>query len=82
MRYSTFVSPIYDRLEANLPKMLMQHSDMAFAAHDQLFPKHETIDEYLKRYADDVRRVQYIPICCLFPYVKKRSAIDLRNCFS
>jgi len=79
-RYATFVSPMYDRLEANLPKMLMQHSDMGFAAHDQLFPKHETIEEYLKRYADDVWRVQYFSICSIS--YAKRSLLDRGNCFS
>lgn len=44
----------YERLEANLPKMLMQHSDLAFPDEEQLFPTHDAITEYLERYADDV----------------------------
>ncbi|KAI9715413.1 MAG: hypothetical protein M1828_000873 [Chrysothrix sp. TS-e1954] len=42
---------------ANLPKMLMQHSDAPFGAGVQLFPEHETITSYLDRYAEDVRHL-------------------------
>lgn len=45
----------YERLEANIPKMLMQHSDLAFPDDEQLFPRHAVITDYLERYADDVR---------------------------
>ena len=49
-----FISPMYERLEANLPKMIMQHSDFPFSEDTSLFPPHEEILEYLDRYADDV----------------------------
>lgn len=39
---------------ANLPKMLMQHSDLPFPSETQLFPMHGEILEYLERYARDV----------------------------
>lgn len=41
-------------MAANLPKMLMQFSDLAFPDESQLFPTHDDILEYLERYADDV----------------------------
>jgi len=44
----------YERLEANLPKMLMQHTDCPFSDDEQLFPSHAAITEYLERYADEV----------------------------
>ena len=44
----------YERLEANLPKMLMQHTDFAFPDNEQLFPTHAAITEYLERYTDEV----------------------------
>jgi len=51
---ATFVSPLYERLEANLPKYLMQHSDQPFPDDSQLFPTHKTITEYLENYAAEV----------------------------
>lgn len=51
----TFVSPIYERLESNLPKMIMQHCDAPFPDDEQLFASHEATCDYLERYADDVR---------------------------
>lgn len=50
-----FVSPMYERLEANLPKSIMAHSDMPYPDDCQLFPPHETTLEYLERYTDEVR---------------------------
>ena len=44
----------YERLEANLPKDIMRYSTLAFPESSQLFPIHDTIEEYLKWYADDV----------------------------
>lgn len=51
----TFVSPMYDRLEANLPKKLMQYSDTSFPECDQLFPTHTAITRYLRHYAEGVK---------------------------
>lgn len=51
---ATFISPMYERLEANLPKQLMQHSDFPFPDGDQLFPTHASISKYLERYAESV----------------------------
>lgn len=52
-----FVSPLYDRLETNIPHSLMQFSDLPFPDGTQLFPKHETVTKYLETYAEDVRHL-------------------------
>lgn len=54
-REATFVSPVYDRLETNIPKDLMRFSDKAFPSEAQLFPKHRTVKQYLEEYAEDVK---------------------------
>ncbi|KAJ5333845.1 uncharacterized protein N7506_007628 [Penicillium brevicompactum] len=54
-REANFVSPIYDRLETNLPKDLMRYSDQAWPADTQLFPKHPTVKQYLEEYAEEIR---------------------------
>ncbi|CAI7666978.1 unnamed protein product [Penicillium palitans] len=54
-REATFVSPLYDRLETNIPKELMRYSDQAFPLESQLFPKHRTVRQYLEDYAEDVK---------------------------
>ncbi|KAF7720213.1 Uncharacterized protein PECH_008563 [Penicillium ucsense] len=50
-----FVSPLYERLETNIPKDLMRFSDLAFPSDAQLFPKHQTVQEYLDAYAAPVK---------------------------
>ncbi|KAJ5176834.1 uncharacterized protein N7482_002711 [Penicillium canariense] len=52
---AVFVSPLYDRLETNIPKELMRYSDKAFPPDAQLFPKHRTVKQYLEEYAEDTR---------------------------
>ncbi|KAJ6146980.1 hypothetical protein N7497_008962 [Penicillium chrysogenum] len=52
---ATFVSPLYDRLETNIPKELMRYSDKAFPLEAQLFPKHRAVKQYLEEYAEDVK---------------------------
>ncbi|KAJ5165523.1 uncharacterized protein N7500_007353 [Penicillium coprophilum] len=54
-REATFVSPLYDRLETNIPKELMGYSDKAFPSEAQLFPKHRTVKQYLEEYAEDIK---------------------------
>jgi cation diffusion facilitator CzcD-associated flavoprotein CzcO len=54
-REATFVSPVYDRLETNIPKELMRYSDKAFPLESQLFPKHRTVKQYLEEYAEDIK---------------------------
>lgn len=50
-----FESPLYEYLETNIPKQLMAYCDAPFADSDPLFPGHEAVLDYLKRYAEDVR---------------------------
>ncbi|KAJ5146424.1 uncharacterized protein N7515_000988 [Penicillium bovifimosum] len=54
-RETTFVSPVYDRLETNIPKDLMRYSDKPFSPESQLFPKHRTVKQYLEEYAEDIK---------------------------
>ncbi|KAG8529774.1 uncharacterized protein KY384_005255 [Bacidia gigantensis] len=52
-----FPTPMYDGLETNIPHYLMQHSESYSLQKYQLFPKRETVLEYLKQYASDVRHL-------------------------
>lgn len=52
---AVFVSPLYDRLETNIPKELMRFSDKSFPSEAQLFPKHGMVKQYLEEYADEVK---------------------------
>ncbi|KAF2209908.1 hypothetical protein CERZMDRAFT_46200 [Cercospora zeae-maydis SCOH1-5] len=49
-----FVSPVYERLETNIPRGLMGFSDLDWEEHRQLFPKHEDVLEYIQRYGEEV----------------------------
>lgn len=51
------MSPVYDRLETNIPRGLMGFSDLAWPDHCQLFPGHEAVLEYIERYSEDVRHL-------------------------
>lgn len=57
----TFVSPMYETLEANLPKSIMRHCDLEFPQDEQLFPSHQACLEYLDRYASDVGSCSSLP---------------------
>ena len=50
----TFTSPVYDKLETNIPRELMGFSDLDWPESCQLFPGHEAVLEYLQDYAQDV----------------------------
>ncbi|KAF2095835.1 FAD/NAD(P)-binding domain-containing protein [Rhizodiscina lignyota] len=52
-----FISPIYDRLETNIPRSLMRFSDHFFGDDVQLFPPHQAVQEYIVQYARDVRHL-------------------------
>ncbi|KAJ5981394.1 hypothetical protein N7522_013815 [Penicillium canescens] len=54
-REATFVSPLYDLLETNIPKELMRYSDQEWPSETQLFPKHRTVKQYLEDYAKDIK---------------------------
>ena len=47
-------TPMYEGLESNLPHMLMQFSDTPFPKGTQLFPKRETVLQYLQTYASEI----------------------------
>jgi thioredoxin reductase len=46
----TFMSPIYQKLETNIPKTLMAYSDRPFDHDMQLFPRHDQVQKYLEEY--------------------------------
>ncbi|KAL1304680.1 hypothetical protein AAFC00_003636 [Neodothiora populina] len=52
-----FLSPLYDRLETNIPRTLMGFSDQEWPEDAQLFPKHETVTEYLEKHAEEVKHL-------------------------
>ena len=52
-----FVSPLYDRLETNIPRGLMGFSDLDWPPDCPLFPTHDQVLEYIQRYAEDVRHL-------------------------
>ncbi|WPH01582.1 Hypothetical protein R9X50_00443000 [Acrodontium crateriforme] len=54
---ATFMTPVYDRLETNIPRGLMRFSDLEWPEDCQLFPEHEKVLEYIERFADDVRHL-------------------------
>ncbi|PGH27160.1 hypothetical protein AJ80_01117 [Polytolypa hystricis UAMH7299] len=54
---ATFVSPLYNGLETNIPKTLMQFSDKPFAKDEQLFPRFESVIKYLNEYGKEVRHL-------------------------
>ncbi|KAF2793827.1 FAD/NAD(P)-binding domain-containing protein [Melanomma pulvis-pyrius CBS 109.77] len=51
----TFLSPVYDKLETNIPRGLMGFQDLPWPQDSQLFPKHETVLEYVQDYGKDVQ---------------------------
>ena len=56
-RQATFVSPMYERLETNIPHSLMKFSDRPSLEDHQLFPSRETVTQYLEDYGEDVRHL-------------------------
>ncbi|RYO78273.1 hypothetical protein DL762_008783 [Monosporascus cannonballus] len=52
-----FPSPMYDDLHTNIPHTLMRFSDLAFPEGCEIFPPRRTVQEYLVRYARDVRHL-------------------------
>lgn len=54
---ASFLSPLYDRLETNIPRGLMGFSDLPWPEGTQLFPKHAEVQAYIERYSQDVRHL-------------------------
>jgi len=54
---ASFLSPLYDRLETNIPRGLMGFSDLPWPETAQLFPKHAQVQKYIEDYSQDVRHL-------------------------
>lgn len=54
---ASFLSPLYDRLETNIPRGLMGFSDLPWPETTQLFPKHAEVQDYIENYSQDVRNL-------------------------
>lgn len=52
-----FSNPMYERMNTNIPKRLMQFSDLDFSTESLLFPTREDVQDYLIRYSQDVRHL-------------------------
>lgn len=52
---ATFLSPVYDTLETNLPKELMRFSDLPFAPDVPVLPPHGAVLKYVDDYAQDIK---------------------------
>ncbi len=50
-----FSNPMYDRLNTNIPKGLMQYSDQDFSEQSLLYPSRQDVQEYLVRYSQSIR---------------------------
>lgn len=50
----SFLSPMYEKLETNIPRGLMGFQDLDWPAHSQLFPPHETVLQYINDYTAEV----------------------------
>jgi cation diffusion facilitator CzcD-associated flavoprotein CzcO len=56
----SFLSPMYEKLETNIPRGLMGFQDLDWPKDSQLFPTHETVLKYIEDYSADVQDlVQY-----------------------
>ncbi|OJJ53901.1 hypothetical protein ASPSYDRAFT_187060 [Aspergillus sydowii CBS 593.65] len=52
----TFISPIYDTLDTNLPKELMAFGEKQFPPEVQDFPRHSTVKDYVREYGEDIKK--------------------------
>ncbi|KAK1770322.1 FAD/NAD(P)-binding domain-containing protein [Phialemonium atrogriseum] len=52
-----FPTPMYDVLHTNIPWPLMKYSDMAFPDDSLIFPSRDIVQDYLVKYAEDVRHL-------------------------
>lgn len=56
----SFLSPMYEKLETNIPRGLMGFQDLDWPEDSQLFPTHKTVLKYIDDYGKDVKDlVQY-----------------------
>ncbi|KAI1761342.1 FAD/NAD(P)-binding domain-containing protein [Hypoxylon sp. FL1150] len=52
-----FPSPMYDDLNTNIPHTIMKYSDLAFRDGCEIFPTRQDVQDYLVKYAKDVRHL-------------------------
>ncbi|KAL4939256.1 hypothetical protein BDV06DRAFT_199237 [Aspergillus oleicola] len=52
----TFISPVYDTLDTNLPKELMAFGEKEFSADVQDFPRHFTVKDYVREYGQGIKK--------------------------
>ncbi|KAH6626994.1 hypothetical protein B0J18DRAFT_444184 [Chaetomium sp. MPI-SDFR-AT-0129] len=52
-----FPSPMYDVLHTNIPRALMEFSDLPLRRDTLIFPSREHIQEYIVQYANDIRHL-------------------------
>lgn len=55
VKQPAFVSPMYERLETNIPRGLMGFRGLDWPKESQLFPKHQTVLKYIEDYGADVQ---------------------------
>lgn len=68
VQQAAFVSPMYERLETNIPHIIMKFSDMPSLEDHQLFPSREVVTQYLEDQGEQVRHLvsfqtQVMDIC-------------------
>lgn len=51
----TFISPVYDSLETNIPNSMMQFTECPFPTGTALFPTHVVVKDYLHQYAEELK---------------------------
>lgn len=54
---AVFPSPMYEVLHTNIPRNLMQFTDLAFPTDSLIFPSREHVHKYLVNYARDIRHL-------------------------
>ncbi|KAF2021363.1 flavin-containing monooxygenase [Aaosphaeria arxii CBS 175.79] len=52
---ASFLTPIYEELETNVPKSLMQFQDLQWPDHLPLFPSHGAVVNYLQEHGREVQ---------------------------
>ncbi|KAI9885556.1 MAG: hypothetical protein M1823_002655 [Watsoniomyces obsoletus] len=56
-QHGVFLSPMYDKLETNIPISMMRFSDFSFPEGSSLFPGRDSVRQYLDDYAKDIERL-------------------------
>jgi len=68
----SFLSPMYETLETNIPRGLMGFQDLDWPSESQLFPTHEIVLKYIQDYAADVQ--DYIQYCTQVTHITPTDA--------